>query len=69
MVSDDGPKPQNPKTQKPARRLVSLKGGARTWSNAACVEQRACRAGPEGVSLIELSSMEVSVSPKAKNPP
>ncbi|MBZ6707953.1 hypothetical protein FMJ60_14135 [Klebsiella quasipneumoniae] len=36
--------------QKPSHRLGSLNSGARTRTNAAGVEQRACRAGPEGVS-------------------
>ena len=36
--------------QKPSHRLGSLNSGARTRTNAAGVEQRAGRAGPEGVS-------------------
>ncbi|SXD70965.1 Uncharacterised protein [Klebsiella variicola] len=36
--------------QKPAFWAGSLNSGARTRTNAAGVEQRACRAGPEGVS-------------------
>ncbi|PLJ52826.1 hypothetical protein B6J66_12910 [Klebsiella quasipneumoniae] len=36
--------------QKPSHRLGSLNSGARTRTNAAGVEQRACRAGPKGVS-------------------
>ena len=36
--------------QKPALWAGSLNSGARTRTNAAGVEQRACRAGPEGVS-------------------
>ncbi|MBE8824759.1 hypothetical protein F3H65_02140 [Klebsiella quasipneumoniae] len=37
-------------TQKPALWAGSLNSGARTRTNAAGVEQRVCRAGPEGVS-------------------
>ncbi|MRG38611.1 hypothetical protein GIJ51_04495, partial [Klebsiella oxytoca] len=36
--------------QKPSHRLGSLNSGARTRTKAAGVEQRASRAGPEGVS-------------------
>ncbi|APM45782.1 TPA: hypothetical protein MI713_27150 [Klebsiella pneumoniae] len=36
--------------QKPAFWAGSLNSGARTRTNAAGVEQRDCRAGPEGVS-------------------
>ncbi len=36
--------------EKPAFWAGSLNSGARTRTNAAGVEQRACRAGPEGVS-------------------
>ncbi|MBZ7629886.1 hypothetical protein FML20_18500 [Klebsiella michiganensis] len=39
-----------PEKQKPAFWAGSLNSGARTRTNAAGVEQRACRAGPEGVS-------------------
>ncbi|MCL3783088.1 hypothetical protein EMN47_22380 [Prolixibacteraceae bacterium JC049] len=35
---------------KPSHRLGSLNKWCRTRTNAAGVEQRACRAGPEGVS-------------------
>ena len=38
--------------QKPAFGAGSLNSGARTRTNAAGVEQRACRAGPEGVSRV-----------------
>ncbi|HBZ4248580.1 hypothetical protein EGH44_18795 [Klebsiella aerogenes] len=38
--------------QKPAFWAGSLNSGARTRTNAAGVEQRACRAGPEGVSRV-----------------
>ncbi|MBZ7682513.1 hypothetical protein FML29_07270 [Klebsiella oxytoca] len=36
--------------QKPSHRLGYLNSGARTRANAVGVEQRACRAGPRGVS-------------------
>ena len=39
-----------PQKQKTALWAGSLNSGARTRTNAAGVEQRACRAGPEGVS-------------------
>ena len=39
-----------PQKQKPALWAGSLNSGARTRTNAAGVEQRACRAGPGGVS-------------------
>lgn len=48
--------------QKLSHRLGSLNSGARTRTNAVGVEQRACRAGPEGVSrlrrIIERNSMK-----------
>jgi len=51
--------------QKPAFGAGSLNSGARIRTNAAGVEQRACRAGPEGVSrwrrIIERCSMESPV--------
>ena len=59
--------------QKNALWAGSLNSGARTWTNAAGVEQRACRAGPEGVSgvprIIERSSMESPYCRKQKTSP
>jgi hypothetical protein len=56
--------------QKTAFWAGSLNSGARTRTNAEGVEQRACRAGPEGVSrlrrIIERSSMESPVAEKQK---
>ena len=56
--------------QKPAFWAGSLNSGARTRINAVSVEQRACRAGPEGVSrwrrIIERSSMKSPFRQKQK---
>ena len=56
--------------QKPAFWAGSLNSGARTRTNAVSVEQRACRAGPEGVSrwrrIIERSSMKSPFRQKQK---
>ena len=66
MVSEGG----ETQKQKPSHRLGSLNSGARTRTNAAGVEQRACRAGPEGVSRCAANNRtefdEESGSPKAK---
>ncbi|TPV75102.1 hypothetical protein FJ701_25185 [Klebsiella pneumoniae] len=57
--------------QKPAFWAGSLNSGARTRTNAAGVEQRACRAGPEGVSRCAANNRtefdEESGCRKAKN--
>ena len=54
------------------RALMQI-SGARTRTHAAGVEQRACRAGPEGVSgvprIIERSSMESPYCRKQKTSP
>ena len=56
--------------QKPALWAGSLNSGARTRTNAGGVEQRACRAGPVGVSrlrrIIERSLMKSPVVEKQK---
>ena len=66
MVSEGG----ETQKQKPSHRLGSLNSGARTRTNAAGVEQRACRADPGGVSrlrrIIERSSMRSPVLQKQK---
>ncbi len=51
---------------KPAFWAGSLNSGARTRTNAAGVEQRACRAGPEGGRIIERSSMKSPDAEKQK---
>ncbi len=57
----------------PRRRRGLKISGARTRTNAAGVEQRACRAGPEGGSrlrrIIERSSMESPYARNEKPPP
>ena len=61
------PEPQKQKTR---HRRVILNSGARTRTNAEGVEQRACRAGPEGVSclqrIIERCSMKSPLLEKQK---
>ncbi|AUY89026.1 hypothetical protein AL497_25055 [Klebsiella aerogenes] len=58
--------------QKPAFWAGSLNSGARTRTNAAGVEQRACRAGPEGVSRVAANNRTQfdgeSGPQKSKNP-
>ncbi|HHR0846018.1 TPA: hypothetical protein ACS28R_004077, partial [Klebsiella aerogenes] len=59
--------------QKPAFWAGSLNSGARTRTNAAGVEQHACRAGPEGVSRVAANNRtqfdEESGRRKAKTQP